>query len=193
MQYPVTFTFKIVALTPQIYVRDSAGTLLMYVKQKMLMLKETITIFADEDQTRPIFTINADRVVDIRTHYTITDSQGMLVGAIKQQGLRSLWKAHYDIFYRDMPIPVMTIREENPWVKAMDGLFGWLPILGILFHPAYMVTRQDGTLVLRQEKRRTFLGGTFTVEHRAALPPEEELLAMLSLLLMMLLERTRVV
>jgi uncharacterized protein YxjI len=195
MQYPITFTFKIVALAPQIYVRDGAGNLLMYVKQKLFKLKEAINIFADEGQTRQIFAINADRVLDIGARYTITDSQGMLVGAIKQQGLRSLWKAHYDIFYRTMPTPVMTIKEENPWVKVMDALLGEIPILGIFsgyfFHPAYLVTRQDGTLVLRLEKRRAFLESTFTLEPRIAMHPEEEQLAMLSLLMMILLERRR--
>lgn len=195
MQYPITFTFKIVALAPQIYVRDGAGNLLMYVKQKLFKLKEAINIFADESQMRQIFAIKADRVFDIGARYTITDSQGMLVGAIKQQGLRSLWKAHYDIFYRDMPTPVMTIREENPWVKVMDGLFGEIPILGIFsgyfFHPAYLVTRQDSTLVLRLEKRRAFLESTFTLEQRIGMHPEEEQLAMLSLLMMILLERSR--
>ncbi|HYF66037.1 MAG TPA: hypothetical protein VD886_24620 [Herpetosiphonaceae bacterium] len=195
MQYPITFQFKIVALAPQIYVRDNTGNLLMYVKQKLFKLKEAINIFADEGQTRQIFAINADRMLDIGARYTITDSQGMLVGAIKQQGLRSLWKAHYDIFYRDMPAPVMTIREENPWVKVMDGLFGEIPILGIfsgyLFHPAYLVTRQDGTLVMRLEKRRAFLESTFTLEPKVGMHPEEEQLATLSLLMMILLERSR--
>src|SRR5918998_3506877 len=154
MHYPLTFSFKILALAPQISVRDAQGQLLLYVKQKLFKLKEAVTVFADDGQTQPLFSINADRVLDISARYQITDAQGRSVGAVQRHGMRSLWKAHYEILVGG--IPLMTIREENPWIKVIDGLVGEIPIVGLftglLLQPAYLVTRQDGTLALRVAK-----------------------------------------
>ncbi|HEX6289733.1 MAG TPA: hypothetical protein VFZ66_11110 [Herpetosiphonaceae bacterium] len=193
MNYPLTFSFKIVALAPQISVRDGQGNLLLYVKQKLFKLKEAVNIFADESQTRQLFSINADRLLDFSARYTITDSQGLAIGAVKRQGMRSIWKAHYDILNGETP--VMTIREENPWIKVMDALVGEVPILGLftgyLFHPAYLISRPDGTTVMRIEKQRSFLESSFTVEQKAPMHDAEEQLALLSVLMMILLERSR--
>jgi uncharacterized protein YxjI len=194
MQYPLTFSFKILALAPQISVRDAQGNLLLYVKQKLFKLKEAVNVFADEAQTRQVFAINADRILDISARYNITDWQGMQVGAVKRQGLRSIWKAQYDVLYNEQP--VMTIKEENAWVKVGDAIFGEIPILGILsgyvFHPAYLITRQDGTLVFRVQKQRGMLESKFVMEQRAPiLHQTEEQLALLSTLMMILLERNR--
>jgi len=55
MNYPINFTFKLLALASQIYIRDASGNLLGYVKQKLFKLKEDINIYADENQTRLMF------------------------------------------------------------------------------------------------------------------------------------------
>jgi uncharacterized protein YxjI len=193
MHYPLTFSFKILALAPQIAVHDAQGQLLLYVKQKLLKLKEAVTVFADETQSRPLFYINADRYLDISARYHITDAQGRSLGAVQRHGMRSLWKAHYEILAGESPL--LTIREENPWIKVLDGLVGEIPIVGLftglLFQPAYLVTRQDGALALRLAKRRSLLESEFRVEQHAPLEPAQEQLALLGILMMILLERTR--
>ncbi|HEX8432508.1 MAG TPA: hypothetical protein VF625_14555, partial [Longimicrobium sp.] len=62
MRFPLNLTFKILALAPQVFVRDADGELQLYVRQKALKLKEAVTVFADEAQTRVLYTINADRI-----------------------------------------------------------------------------------------------------------------------------------
>lgn len=193
MHYPLTFSFKILALAPQISVRDAQGQLLLYVKQKFLKLKESVTVFADEGQTQPLFFINADRVLDISARYHITDAQGQSLGAVQRHGMRSFWSAHYEVLTGMTPL--LTIREENPWIKVLDGLVGEIPFVGFfsgfVLQPAYLVTRQDGTVVLRLAKRRSLLESTFRVEQHTLLEGSEEQLALLSILMMILLERSR--
>jgi uncharacterized protein YxjI len=193
MNYPITFSFKILALAPQIMVRDAQGNQLLNVKQKLFKLKEAVNVFADEGQTRQLYSINADRIIDFNARYNISDWQGTQIGAVKRQGMRSIWKAQYDVLYGEQP--VMSIREENPWSKVGDALLGEIPILGIFtgyfFHPKYLITRQDGTPLLRLTKRRAFLESNFILEPLAQLHPQEEQLAHLSTLMMILLERSR--
>jgi len=48
LAYPVKMSFKLLAVAPQISVRDANDTEVMYVKQKLFKLKEEINIFANE-------------------------------------------------------------------------------------------------------------------------------------------------
>ena len=193
MDYPLDLSFKIIALAPQLSVTDAHGSVVMYVRQKLLKLKEAVTVYADTQQTQPLYTMNADRILDWSARYNFADIQGNNLGAVKRQGMKSLWKSHYDIL--DGETVVMTIQEENPWVKVIDGLVGEIPIIGMftgyLFHPAYLVARTDGTVVMRLEKKPAFLEGKFAIESKIPLPEREEKQALLSLLMMLLLERSR--
>lgn len=195
MEFPLQLRFKIMAISPQISVNDASGRLLMYVKQKAFKLKEAVTVFADEAQTQPIYRIAADRVLDISATYHFTDASGQPLGALQRKGMRSLWRAHYEVHRGGGP--VLVIREEKPWVKVMDGIFGEIPVLGMfsgyVFHPAYVVTRADtGELVMRIVKQPAMWEGKYTIEKvSASLRPEDETLAVLNLLMMLLLERRR--
>jgi hypothetical protein len=193
MQFPVRMTFKILALSPQISVTDAGGRLLFYIKQKAFRLKESVTVFADREQTRPVYRIAADRVIDFSAQYHFENESGTRLGAIRRKGMRSLWRAHYEILSGDEP--VMAIREENPWSKIANGLLENIPIVGLfsgyLFHPAFLVTRIDGTPVLRVRKQAAFLEGLYEIQKLGELSPVEEGLGVLGIVMMTLLERRR--
>jgi hypothetical protein len=193
MQYPLELTFKFWAFSPEISVADSQGNLVFYVKQKLFKLKEAITIFADVERTRPLYYIKADRIIDFSARYDFSDENGAFLGAVKRQGLKSLWKARYDIF--DGETPIFTIQEKNPWVKIADALFQEIPVVGLLsgyvFNPAYLVTRSDGTVVMRLEKIPSFFSRKFTIKAMNQLSEQEERQILLSLIMMLLLEKNR--
>lgn len=192
MKYPLQLTFKIVAISPQVSVTDADGRLLFYVKQKAFKLKESVTVFADAEQTRPVTKIEADRVFDISATYTFSDPTGRVFGAIKRQGMRSFWKAHYELKREGQTI--MEIHEENAWVKVADYVLTQIPIIaiasGYLFHPSYLLSRLDKTPLLRIKKQAAMFEGRFQVEKIGELDTADEALAVLGLLMMVLLERS---
>jgi hypothetical protein len=194
MNFPLDLRFKILAIASQIYVNDAAGRLICYVKQKAFKLKEDITVFADEAQTVPIYRIHADRVIDFSAKYRIDDTSGRELGTVQRRGMRSFWRAQYEVHRGGMP--VMTIQEENPWVKVADGFLSEIPILGLvsgyLFHPAYRVTRvESGAVALRAQKQSAFMEGKFRIDSTGPLAEEEQLLGVLSVLMVIMLERAR--
>jgi uncharacterized protein YxjI len=199
MNYPLKMNFKILAIAPQIFMRDAHGTELMYVKQKLFKLKEAINVFADQAQTRQLYTIKADRVIDFSARYNFADSQGLNLGAIKRRGMRSIWKASYDVLEGDQV--KFHIQEENAFVKIMDGLFGEIPIVGMfsgyVFNPAYLVTRPgtngvSGPTVMRLAKEPAFLESSFSIEKiDPGLSEQEEVQLLLGLMMLILLERSR--
>lgn len=193
MNYPLHLSFKALALGQKLSVTDATGRLVLFVKQKAFKLKEDVTVFADEAQTQPLYHIRADRMIDFSARYSITDAAGASLGAVKRKGMASLWRSRFEVF--DGDALVMTIAEENPWVKVADAVLSGIPILGLLsgylFHPRYLLSRADGTVVLSLEKQPAFLEGKFKLERRLDLSEADERRALLSLLMMVLLERQR--
>lgn len=192
MQYPLTLSFKKIALSPQIAVTDANGELLFYVKQKLFKLKEAITIFADREQTKQLYTISADKIIDFSARYEFKDQYGTTLGSVKRQGRKSLWKAHYDIYADDQII--MDIQEEKAFVKVMDALFSEIPVVGMftgyVFNPVYLIS-QGETVVMRLKKNPAFLESSFTIEEIVDIPESQEIQVILSIIMMTLLERSR--
>lgn len=194
MNYPLKLGFKTIAIAQQITITDAQGNVVLYVKQKAFKLKENVAVFADTQQTKQLYTIQADRVLDFNARYTFRDVQGNTIGAIKRQGVKSLWKTHYDIMDGDSA--PLSITEENPWVKVVDQVVGEIPVIGmftgLLFHPAYLMARPDGMPILRLKKEPALFEGKFTIEKKVDnLDPSEETRALLGLIMMVLLERAR--
>ncbi len=186
--------FKFLALAPQISVEDPSGTLLLYVRQKLLKLKESVSVFTDDSQRQIAYKIEADRVIDFRARYGITDSAGRVIGALKQSGMKSIWRVHFDIedsFGRGS----YSIQEENPWVRVLDSFVGDIPVIGMLsgylLHPTYMLKDMGGAVVGRLKKQPAFLEGLFELSFEPSLPESERELLVLSTLMMILLERAR--
>ena len=193
MHFPLQIAFKRLALSPQIRVTDARGTLTHYVKQKLFKLKESVTVFADEAQTRRLFEIRADRMLDFNAAYRIADATGKPIGVVRRHGMRSLWRAHYEIQAADGLL--LTASEENPWVKVLDGLVSDLPIIGLFagywFHPAYLLKDRAGTLVMRVQKVPALMEGRYRIDAHAALEADALDAVLQGVFMMLLLERTR--
>lgn len=193
MNYPLRLRFKILALAPQCYVEDASGAEVCYVKQKLLRLREKVEVFTNSSRQQLLCTIAADRMIDFSASYTFRTPDGQMLGAVRRRGLRSIWRASYQIVNAQGE-PTFEIHEENPFAKIVDGLLGEIPVLGLLTgfiaHPRYAV-QQNGKTVLRMTKRRAFLEGRFDVEQVEPVPADEELGIVLSLLMFVMLERSR--
>jgi hypothetical protein len=193
MQYPLQLTFKFFALAPQFAITDASGKSVMYVRQKLFKLKEVINVFADPERTQPLYDIKADRILDFSAKYNFSDPNGQSVGAVKRKGMKSFWKAHYDVMQGEQI--VFTIQEENPWIKILDSLFSEVPILGMftgyVFNPVYLVNDPSGRTVMRLEKVPSFLSRIFTIKQMDKLEEAEQNQILLSLLMLLLLERNR--
>lgn len=194
MTYPLEFEFKVLALAPQFYVRDSSGRNVAYVKQKLFKLKEDISVFEDESQRNVIFKIKANQWIDWSASYIMYDKENHEMGRIGRKGARSLWKATYEVF-DDADHKEFIIEEENAFVKIMDGIFSEVPILGIFtgyfFNPKYNITNTNGELVAVFSKEQSFWGKKFSLNQLTPTSEMEEQRVILALIMMVLLERSR--
>lgn len=194
MSYPLTLRFKVLAIARQLSVIASDGRLLMYAKMKAFKLKESITLFADEEQTKPLYRVEADRILDFSATYTMSEAGGGVLGAIRQQGMRSIWRSRYEIL-RDGDV-VFTVQEENPWAKVADAWFEGIPLIGVLsgyvFHPRYLVSSVQSGDVVRVTKQPALFESAFHIERLpATIPAADERLLLIGTVVMVLLERRR--
>lgn len=195
LQYPLTLSFKILALASQATVVDASGRTILYTKQKMFKFKEHVEIWTDKSQGTRLAEIKANKVIDWSARYFSTDAHGNEIGSVGRRGWRSMWKAHYETFNPGDNSPDFSIKEENVWTKVADSFFGELPIIGMfsgyLFHPSYLATRTNGTPAMRMTKQPAFFEGRFKLEKLGDVTPREELNLFLSFMMLVLLERKR--
>ena len=164
-QYPLNLSFKIWTFVPQFTISDMNDNPVYYVRQKLFKLREKISVFMTNRRENQLYTINADRIIDFSAKYHFTNMQEQYLGSVKRKGLKSLWRANYLIF--DGEQEVGEIREESVFIRFMDRLFGSIPIIGMcagyLFHPTYVVTRTDGTEIMRMRRHRRSLKGNLSL------------------------------
>lgn len=197
LTYPLKATFKVMTLSPEVRVENAGGELLLQVKQKLLTLREDTTVFADAEKKQPVYKMRADRISGFWAVHRITRvSDGAIIGTVKADGLRSIWRARYTVSDAQDK-PVLKFREENPWIKVLDAVLGEIdlvgPIIGMFINPRYLLEDADGTLRYRITKKRSFVGRHFTLEEvsPAQSAAFDERLVALSLIQVMMLERSR--
>jgi hypothetical protein len=193
--YPLSLVFKITTLSSDFTVTDSRDQSLFYVRQKMFKLLEEVVVSKDSTQSQKLYTIQANKWLDFSAAYRFTNSIGQDLGKVARKGWASLWKSHFEVYDEQQNIS-HTIREENAWVKVLDGLLGEIPIIGLFtgyfFNPAYLVTNNAGTLVGRFKKEPSLIGRRFKFEKVLGFKTEEEEeRVLLSVMMMVLLERSR--
>jgi len=195
LQFPINFVFNISTFSNDFTATDANGKTVAYVKQKLFKLKEDISIFENESQTKVNFKIKADKWIDFSTAYSITDSSsGAELGKVARKGWRSIWKASYELIDQHQKLQYH-IREENAWVKVLDGLLGQIPILnlftGYLFNPTYKVTNLKDETIIRLKKQLSFFGRKFEILKIKKTDTDDDQRILLGLMMMILLERRR--
>jgi hypothetical protein len=193
--FPLNMSFKVLTFVPQIYIKDATGQSVYYVRQKLLKLKEAITVFRSDSRSEALFKIGADRIIDFSARYNFSDTAGNSMGAVKRKGGRSLWRANYLLFDAGSDAEDMEINEESVMTRFLDACAQSIPFVGLFagyfFNPTYLVTRTDGTPLMRLSKQPSFFESAFTIEKLGDLDERSETRVLLSLMMMILLERSR--
>ncbi len=195
IQYPLTLSFKVLALASRATVTDATGRTVLYTKQKMFKFREHVEIWTDASQGTRLAEIKANKVIDWSARYFSTDADGTDIGSVGRRGWRSIWKAHYETFNPGDNVPDFSIQEENAWTKVLDAIFSDIPIVGMfsgyVFHPSYLATRTSGEPAMRMTKQPAFWEGRFQIEKLGEMTPREEMNLFLSFMMLVLLERRR--
>lgn len=195
--YPLNFRFAVFDIGDRVTITDGEDEPVAFVQQKAFRLKEDVSVYEDDSRQGLLYRIQADQMLDISATYRITDAQHKTVGSVIRHGMRSFWRASYEI--KDAAGSALgTTTERNPWVKMIDGLLEAIPFVGpvlamiasYFLNPTYDLQLSGGrkaTIV----KHRSLLEGRFALESDNKLSEEEETLLLPAVVIMIVLERSR--
>jgi uncharacterized protein YxjI len=191
---PLIFRFKLIALASQIFVEDARGKTLLHARQKMLKLKEDIVINGGIADGALAYRIQADRWLDFNAEYSFMNHHAKRVGSVRRLGMRSLWKAHYEVM-DDFGRQAFTIEQESALVAFINGLLEQIPIIdflsGYVLNPVYLVKDASGRTVMKHYKRPALWEGRYELLEETTVPEAEREIIVLALIMMTLLERQR--
>ena len=196
MKYPLNLKCKIIAISPQIYITDSDENSVLYVKQKFLKLKEHVELFTDKTKEKKLCDIRASGIIDWSASYDFTDEKNNPFGGIRRKGLKSLWRARYEIYSSSADGSTeFSVSEKSVFTRILDGLFGHIPIIGFLTgyvaNPSYLVTDNSGNTVMELIKQPALWEGKFTIESQSELSAQQQTRILVGLIMMVLLEGKR--
>ena len=193
LSYPLDLSFKIVTIGTRIKIKDATGRQVAYVRKKKFKLKENVGVYSDEAESRLLFRMKADRMLDFSARYAISVPDGHPIGAVGRQGMKSLWSSAY-VLDDAYGTEAGSIREENAWTKVLDSVMESLPLGdalgGLFFNPAYLAELY-GKDVLRIQKQPSVLESSFRIDKLADFSGDEEDLLLAGIIMMVLLERDR--
>jgi hypothetical protein len=189
LSYPLDLSFKIVTIGTRIRIKDATGRQVAYVRKKKLKLKEDVRVYENENQSRLLFRMKADSMIDFSARYAVSGPDGHPIGAVGRRGMKSLWSSAY-VLVDAYDTEAGSIREENPWTKVLDGMMESLPLGGLFFNPAYLA-EMYGRDVLRIQKQPSVLESSFRIEKLVDFSEDEEDLLLAGIVMMVLLERDR--
>ena len=196
MKYPLSLKFKIIAFRQKFSVTDSDDQPVFFVEDKLFMLKDKVEVFTSSTKEKKLCDITATKVIDWSSSYTFTDEQGNSLGGIRRKGVKSLWRARYEIYSgNDDEAAEFNVSEESVRVRIIDDIVGLVPILrelsGYFANPSYIVCDMSGNPVMRLRKEPAFLEGKFSIESLCDISSSQEARILLGLFLIVMNERER--
>jgi len=189
MQYPLELRYKTTELDPQVSVADANGKIVFVMNHSLSESGSEVLVYADSvsERSAPSYTISPDWILDFSAQYHFSDRDGQLLGSVRREGERSLWRTRFEIMNGGPPN--LEIREENSLAKFMDAIMGEIPIVGaVIPRLVYLVRAEDGATVVRIEKQPRLFESLFKIEKLADMDGSEETRVLLSLLILILSE-----
>ena len=188
MQYPLELSYKTTERDPQISVADASGNLIFNLNHSPTENGSSVMVYSDPEQSSLRYKISPDWILDFSAQYHFTDNDGELLGSVRRDGERSMWRTRFEIMNGGPPN--LEICEENSLTKFMDTIMGEIPLVGaVIPRLVYLVRAEDGDTLVRIEKQPRLFESCFRIEKQTDIDASEETRILLSLLILVLSEQ----
>jgi uncharacterized protein YxjI len=216
--YPLTISFPMFSITPQVEVRDAAGKTLFSAAKKLISSKDEINVNAGG---QPLFKIvsQENRITDIPSNWDVITADGRTLGVVDDDFISAIDTSRFIQNRAGQSVANVEISRalnlraiKMYWIKDTSGkklgfvtpekeslmamqlplqqFVRQVPFLSRFITPRYYVRLGEET-VLFMEKQRTVFQDVYRLEARGKFTDAQESLLLNSVLLAVLYERER--
>jgi len=129
--------------------------LVAFAHQKRLAFKEKVDFFTDTDRTRLVFTVRAEKVMDVHGKFIITDAKGNRLGAVRKAFTSSLLRSTWEILDKSDETSTI-VRESSEALALFRRIWSFIPFLGdipfLLKYHFDFIDPKSGTLLAKYSK-----------------------------------------
>lgn len=155
---------KLTAFTNKyaVYTAGSDGgkqQLVAFAQQKKFAFKEKVEFYTDETKSTLVFTMRAEKMMDVHGRFLIEDNLGQLIGSFQKAFGKSLLNSTWNI--PDSQQPQITVSEGNQTLAIVRRIADFIPyvseIIAIFLRYHFkFVEVSSGQTVGRYEKTAAF-------------------------------------
>lgn len=121
---PITNKYSVFAASEN----GQKTNLIAFAQQKKMAIKERVDFYSDDTKQNVIFSMRAEKAMDIHGRYLVEDPSGKLIGAFRKEFSKSLLKSTWSVLKNDNP--VITVTESNSALAVLRRYIGFIPIVG---------------------------------------------------------------
>jgi len=151
------------------YDNDTKGLLIAFAEQKRFAFREAFTVWANDSKAEVLFTVKADKILDIHGRFLIKDSADNLVGYCKKAFRASLYRSTWEVYNAQDQL-LFTVKEKSQGMAAFRRLAQFIPYLADVagFIPFNFIYELNEKPV----GHHTRLWGRLTDQYTQSLDPE---------------------
>ncbi len=122
---------KLTALVNRYTVHDpdtgsDKGLLVAFAEQKRFTMREQVQFFKEESKQNPVFSVEAEKIMDIHGRFFIKDENNRQIGVIKKSFKSSLLRSTYELMDGNEKL-VALVQEKSKGLAIFRRLWEFIP------------------------------------------------------------------
>ena len=149
-----------------LYDNDVKGELIAFAEQARFAFREAITVWKSDTKADVLFTVKAEKLLDVHGRFLVKDTDGNLIGYCKKAFGASLLRSTWEI-YDAQDTLLFTARELSPVMAIVRRVAQFIPFLADIapFFPFNFVFEKETAVV----GAHTRVWGSFTDQYKQSL------------------------
>ena len=174
-----------------LYDSGEQGEQIAFVEQKRFAFREHITVWRNEHKSEVLFTVRAEKILDVHGKFLVEDAAGNVIGYCRKVFGTSLLRSTWEV--RDGSDQLLFVaREKSPAVAIVRRILQFVPDIGDFanFFPFNFIFERNGQIVGSHHRVWGSLADRYALEITDALKTlDRRLLLALGILLDALQDR----
>jgi uncharacterized protein YxjI len=152
-----------------LYDNNTKGEQIAFAEQDRFAFREAITVWTNDSRTETLFTVKAEKLLDVHGKFLVKDAAGELIGYCRKSFRASLTRSTWEIF-DSKDVLLFTAKERSTSMGVFRRVAQFVPYLGDIagFLPINFIFEKDGVSVGHHER----LWGRLTDQYKVELQSE---------------------